>query len=347
MESAIDKHLMCPRSRDRRIDDSYAPPYPAWVARADGSVKQVVMGYFGVQSFGEGCLAAACAALRQIAQSFGLDDGPRHHDFAHYIDAKGYDNMVVIGYWEDPTAFERWESSSAVSQWWLSEELGRDGLGYFRETLTPGVERFETLYTLPEYMEGIGVVMGTSSAEIQEHGYWGSMRDRIPLSQTDRMSPSGQLETSAQAAHRVVIQGHENLTIIRSGQDWSETEGKERELYLNQMEPVLRAGMDFLRDDGLSVGCYSNRFMQHIDANGRPQEKAVSVSYWRSLAHLERWSESHPSHIEIFGTFMRMVQELQGEVKWKGYHEVSVLRAEDQRYEYINCHPDTGLMRSV
>ena len=346
MESAIDKHLKCPRSRNRRIEDDYSPPYPAWVARADGSVKQVVMGYFGVQSKGEHNLGAACAALQQIVQGFKFDDGPGHHDFTHYVDANGYDNMMAIGYWEDLAAFGRWESDNELSQWWSSEERGRDGLGYFREILMPGVERFETLYTQPGYMEGIGVVMGTSSAEIQEHGYWGSMRDRIPLSQTDAMKPSGQLDTAEQA-HRVVIQGHENLTIIRSGQDWSETEGKERDLYLNQMEPVLRAGMNFLRDDGLSVGCYSNRFMQHIDANGRPQEKAVSVSHWRSLADLERWSESHPSHIEIFGTFMRMVQELGGELKWKGYHEVSVLRAEDQRYEYINCHPDTGLMRRV
>jgi Haem-containing dehydratase len=27
------------------------------------------------------------------------------------------------------------------------------------------------------------------------------------------------------------------------------------------------------------------------------------------------------------------------------YHEVSVLDAAAQRYEYINCHPGTGLLR--
>jgi aldoxime dehydratase len=142
----------------------------------------------------------------------------------------------------------------------------------------------------------------------------------------------------------VIVRGHENLVVIRSGQDWTETVGKERELYLGEMEPVLREGMNFLRDEGQPVGCYSNRYMQHIDAGGQLQEKSFSVSHWRSLAHLERWSESHPTHIEIFGTFMRMVQTLQADLKWKGYHEVSVMRAEDQRYEYINCHAGTGLM---
>lgn len=344
MESAIDKHLMCPRTRDRRIDDGYTPPFPAWVGRADASVTRFVMGYFGVQSKGESLLGAACAALQQIVQSFALKDGPRHHDLAHYVDAAGYDNMLAIAYWDDPAAFARWEANSQVASWWSSETRGKDGLGYFREILTPGVERFETLYAMPKDMEGVGIVMGTRSDEIQEHGYWGSMRDRIPLSQTDAMVPEGALEANG-APSRTLVSGHENLVVIRSGQDWSETEGEERELYLNEMEPVLRAGMNFLRDEGLQVGCYSNRYMRHIDASGQPMEKSFSVSHWRSLAHLERWSESHPTHIEIFGTFMRMVETLQAELKWKGYHEVSVLRPEDQRYEYINCHTDTGLMR--
>jgi aldoxime dehydratase len=346
MESAIDKHLMCPRTRNRRIDDGYTPPFPAWVGRADASITQFVMGYFGVQSKGEGQLGAACAALRQIVASFALGDGPQHHDLSHYVDAAGYDNMLAIAYWDNPAALARWEANPQVADWWGSDSRGSDGLGYFREILTPGVERFETLYAMPEGLEGVGVVMGTRSDEIQEHGYWGGMRDRIPLSQTDAMAPAGALVADERPS-RVVIKGHENLTVIRSGQDWSETVDKERELYLGEMEPVLREGMNFLRDEGLPVGCYSNRYMQHIDASGQPLEKSFSVSHWRSLAHLERWSESHPTHIEIFGTFMRMVQTLQAELKWKGYHEVSVLRAEDQRYEYINCHADTGLMRGA
>ncbi|WP_110973244.1 MULTISPECIES: phenylacetaldoxime dehydratase family protein [Pseudomonas] len=346
MESAIDKHLMCPRLRPRRIDDDYTPPFPAWVGRADAEVSQYVMAYFGVQGKGESQLGAVCAALRQIVQHLGLDNAPRHYDMAHYVDAAGYDNMIAIAYWDDPAIFQRWEADERVAGWWNAAQREQDGLGYFREIASPGVERFETLYAMPVGMEGVGLAMGTRSGEIQEHGYWGSMRDRVPLSQTDAMQPSGDLKASREPA-RVKVGGHENLVIIRSGQDWSETVEEERDLYLGEMEPVLRAGMDFLRDDGLPVGCYSNRYMQHIDARGQREEKSFSVSHWRSMSHLERWSESHPTHIEIFGTFMRMVQRLQGELKWKGYHEVSVLRAADQHYEYINCHPGTGLLRGV
>lgn len=28
MESAIDGHLKCPRTRHRRVEDDYVPPYP-------------------------------------------------------------------------------------------------------------------------------------------------------------------------------------------------------------------------------------------------------------------------------------------------------------------------------
>ena len=33
MESAVDKHLVCPRTLSRRVDDEYQPPFPMFVAR--------------------------------------------------------------------------------------------------------------------------------------------------------------------------------------------------------------------------------------------------------------------------------------------------------------------------
>lgn len=49
MESAIDKHLKCPRTLSRRIHDEYEPPFAMWVARADEDLEQVVMAYLGIQ----------------------------------------------------------------------------------------------------------------------------------------------------------------------------------------------------------------------------------------------------------------------------------------------------------
>lgn len=86
------------------------------------------------------------------------------------------------------------------------------------------------------------------SDEIEEHGYWGSMRDRFPLSQTDDLvgakATAEDFTTSSTAGlvGRVKVQGRKNLAVIRSGQDWLDTTPEERALYLETMHPVLIKG---------------------------------------------------------------------------------------------------------
>jgi aldoxime dehydratase len=350
MESAIPPHLRCPRSRMKRIEDDYVPPYPAWAARGRVDLQQVVMGYFGIQWRDPGLHDRAHTMLGRIASTFGLTDGPSHHDRAHFVDSAGYDTLITVAYWSDPGRYARWKNLTEVADWWDSDERLTQGLGYFREIVCPRVERFETLFSTPDRLEGVGVVMGArSDGDIQEHGYWGAMRDRFPLSQTDSMTPSGKLVPSISSGlgHRVRVSGHENVALIRSGQEWTDTKGQERTLYLEQMEPTLRAGMNFLRDSGSRIGCYVNRYMQHLDTAGRPVEKSFGLSFWRSLSDMEVWAEKHPTHLAIFGTFMRIVQQLQFQLDLRLYHEVSVLTGDEQEYEYINCHTGTGMLREA
>ena len=65
MESAIDKHLKCPRTLSRRVPDDYQPPFPMWVGRADEQLTQVVMAYLGVQYKGDGQREQALQAFQQ------------------------------------------------------------------------------------------------------------------------------------------------------------------------------------------------------------------------------------------------------------------------------------------
>ena len=87
--------------------------------------------------------------------------------------------------------------------------------------------------------------------------------------------------------------------------------------------------------------------MVHVGPDGVPIEKTFGMSGWKALQHLERWAESHPTHLAIFGTFMRMVQEMNFELRLRLYHEVTVARADEQDFEYVNCHPKTGLLRGI
>jgi aldoxime dehydratase len=329
------------------VSDNFKPPVSMWSARADVSVEQVVMAYFGVQSKGDDKKGRACGAFRNIVKSFGGDHAAGHHDLVHYVDAEGYDNFIAVAYWDNPKEYELWNSRADIVNWWASDDRLKEGIGYFREVLSPRMEQFETIFTAEDPLEGVGVLMGGVSEPIMEHGYWGSMRDRFPLSQTDTMEPSGEVsvkEGAPKLGGRVIMKGHQNLAVIRSGQDWGQTEGEEREIWMKTIEPVLREGMDYLRDEGMEAGCYSNRYVQLMDEDGNPIEKSFGVSHWRSLAHLELWAESHPTHLSIFVTFNRLAKKFKN---LKLYHEVSVFDTDAQYYEYINCHPKTGMLKAA
>ncbi len=349
MESAIDTHLACPRSISRRVPADYQPPFPMWVGRADHQIEQVTMGYLGVQSRGEDQRSAALGAVRHLVDSLSTADGTQHHDITHHVDNQGYDNYIVVGYWNDPATFRRWLRSPEVDQWWTSEDRITDGIGYFREIISPRVDQFETLYAFQEQLPGVGALMSDISGEINEHGYWGSMRERVPLSQTDWMQPAETdtlhiVSGDPRSGGRVVVAGHDNIALIRSGQDWREAGVEERALYLDEIQPTLQAGMDFLRDNGADVGCYSNRMVRNIDVDGNPVDESYNIGHWRSLERLERWAESHPTHLRIFTTFFKVAGDLD---KLRLYHEVSVSSGADQTFEYINCHPATGMMRDA
>lgn len=382
MESAIPGHLRREPTRTRRIPDDYVPPYPSFVARHAPTVNRVVMAYFGLQQpaadaveggatsgdartaddartgghaksgGGAGAAAGAStlagqtdanAALADLAARFGGEDGPGHWDRARTVDDQGYRNVLTIAYWDEPARFDRWYQ--AHGEPWLARGDAGGPLGYFVEIIRPSVERYETLFSAHDRPEGIAVLAEVMSDEVQEHAYWGGARERIPLSQTDAMAPSGRpgVETKGR---RQRIRPHENLCLIRSGQDWGDTDADERRLYLETVEPVLAEGMSFLTRHGLDVACYSNRYLRVIDAHGRDTEKSFGLSWWKSLAALERWAESHPTHIAIFGAAMKYLSTLGPAARLRLYHEVSVVAADEQAFEYVNCHPDTGMLRA-
>lgn len=340
MESAIPKHLQCERTRERRAPEGYVPPYPATVARYKPGVKQVVMAYFGFQ-YKDDASAAADRCLQTIASAFNDSRGPGHCDRARYVDEAGFTNVISIGYWDSPAVFDGWFEKHGVN--WATGAVAAPEIGTFTEVLRPVVERFETLFS-SDVPEGVAAIADGLSGAVQEHAYWGAARDRIPLSQTQNLSPVGEPRAEGTGLHRRITP-HEHICLIRSGQDWSATVGDERRMYLEEVEPVLRAGMDFLRDDGLPIGCFANRYMTVLDAAGRATDKSFGMSWWNSLDALERWAESHPTHVAIFGAAMKYLRTMGPAARLKLSHEVTVAAAAEQYFEYFNCHSRTGMLR--
>lgn len=301
------------------------------------------MAYFGVQYRGDAPPARA-AALSWIADAFAAAGGPKHWDRAEYIDEVGYANVVSVAYWDDQKTFDGW--FPAARDGWTGAKNNFAGLGTFVEVLSPSVNDYETLFSSLGRPEGVATLADNLSGEIMEHAYWGGMRDRIPNSQTSEMAPAGS-PALVRDGNRVRVKPHDNICLIRSGQDWGDTEATERKMYLEDVEPVLREGMDFLRDQGLSIGCFANRYMTVVDRDGGPTEKSYGMSWWKSLAALERWAESHPTHVRIFGAAMKYLSSLGPAAKLRLYHEVTVARAADQFFEYRGCHERTGMLNAV
>lgn len=341
MISAIPDHLRCPRLRQLAIKDDFVPPYPAMVARFPENMEQVVMVSLGIQFPGDQPPAIASQAQHCLKAALNSEGGPTYWDESSFVDQQGYTNLIAIAYWTAPAQYQGWKDQ------WMSEwtQGAFEGLGTFIEVLQPGMNRFETLFSAHS-QEGAANCTDTLSPPMQEHGYWGSMRDRLPLSQTDAMSASG-TPTLISDGHYQRVTGHENLCLIRSGQDWSATQGKERDLYLNEVEPVLQAGMDFLEREGLTVGCFNSRYMRIRQPDGQLTDRSFGLSLWNDLADLEAWAKSHPTHLNIFSAAMAYLGEYGPDAQLRLYHEVCVVQADEQVYEYFNCHPATGMLKKV
>lgn len=307
-------------------------------------------------SFSQEDKCATTAAREQITGFFTNTperSRPRHYELATQTGPTGVYEQCMIAYWDTKTAYEEWTVSSGVGQWWARLDPRLESHGWYLEVFCIPQERFENAFTDPKAPEGAGHLQESVSAEIKEHGYWGSMRDRLPISQTDPLHgeamDSSSFSTTNTKARRIRVLGKKNLAVIRSGQDWSGAPEEEQLLYAETMYPVLRQGMDFLRDSGREVGCYSCRFME---GQGRTRgyadaQKTFGLAYFADLGALEAWSREHETHRRIYGGFFGYAKALQNNLSLRFFHEVFVLKPEQQFFEYIGCTAGTGMLASI
>lgn len=356
LESAVPKHLQVPRTCPKRMPADYQPAFPAFCARFSPDVQKIVMAVFGAQhrSISEAEDAKALTKILSfVNEPNAKAQQPKHYDLASVKDAQGLYNECVVAYWDDPSTYESWRKSSGFEKWWTGLDPEKERHGWFQEIFLPTVDRAETLYSSSQPgvkdPEGHGVMSETLSGMIQEHVYWGSMRDRLPISQTDELVGEKAVDPEDEGyppKSRIRVAGKQNLCLIRSGQDWSKTKPAERKLYTETMHPVLAEGMNFLRDHGEEVGCYSCRLMDVLDPKTMETgtEKTFGLAYFDDIASLEDWSKEHKTHLNIFHGFLQYVQKLNFDVTLHLYHEVYVLKPEQQILEYVACQPGTGML---
>lgn len=352
LEHAIPEHLEKERSVPSKLPEHYQPPFPAYCARFPESFQGLILAVIGVQQKKKR-EDKYHRMLLEFVHEKAHDAGPEHWELASSTDHKGYENIAILAYWTNQNAYDAWKDKSGFQSFWHFLEPN-DEVGWFQETFSPTIDRFETVFSNNAVPEGASHMQEKISGPLREHAYWGSMRDRLPAAQTDALDGDVFSSERSQATvdtkkQRIRVPGRQNLAVIRSGQDWSGTDAEERELYLKTMHPVLIKGMDFLQDHGSDVGCFCNRFMDIVNLEDpcNPSERTFGLGFFRDLAALEGWSRQHPKHVAIFGRFLQYAAELGNDVKLRLYHEVMVLQPEQQFFEFVGCHEDTGMLACI
>ena len=328
----------CPVSR---MPADWSPPVPAYSSQMPTG--EVVILYIACQAAQRSDALRGLSTLRDF---LACDPQPAHVDLALHQPSGRPVDAIAIAYFETAKAFETWSAASGFNQWWSNEQRVWDGCGYWQERLSLPANRIEALHSspMPEGHSFCGTLIGP----VREHAYWGGMRDRIELSASDWLdSPrAGELRprSAVPPTGRVIVDAPENLCVIRSGQDLSDIDAQEMQVYDEVVHGNLVEGMRFLAEDGAAVGCCDARFCTEITADGAELRRTFGHCLFLTLQHLETWASSHPSHLAIFNSFFEMLRRRDNASTLKLWHEVAVLPASGQRFEYINCHPDTGLL---
>ncbi|KAH7379593.1 phenylacetaldoxime dehydratase [Pyrenochaeta sp. MPI-SDFR-AT-0127] len=360
LESAIPEHLRKERKCPVSTPPNYQPPFPGYCARFPTHMTDLVIVIIGAQypspSVSDG---AGISAITSFIATTSKNLRPSFQEVISVTDKRGAYNIAVIAYWPSSEAHRSWEIESGFQAWWQSSERESEGHGWFQEVLRPTVDRFETVFSNSETPEGAANMQEKISGEMQEHAYWGSVRDRLAVAQDDNLegekwTPANRNANVSEVVNgseskRVRVSGKQNLCVIRSGQDWSDTLPEERKLYLETMHPVLIEGMNFLRDNGHEIGCYANNLWDVVNPESHKAdlEKTFGLGFFDDLKSLEYWSKSHQTHINIFGGFLMYAKKLNNVLSLRLFHEIYVMQANQQFFEYISCHRETSMLNSL
>ncbi len=321
-------------------------PPPAWSATFSRAESTLVIATYSAQAMDAADLEPF---LSWVEEAIERDSGPDVSERARFTDAAGYVNEVRVAYWRDPQSFADWAASGIVSDWWEHPDRTSGPAGIWREVVAVPSNRFETIFSSPAITIGSRRIADDIEGPIEAHGYWGSMRDRLPVSRHDALlSAFGEEllppEGSRGTGRRIIVGAPANLTLIRSGQDTAQCPSDELAEYQDVIRPVLEKGMNFLRDNPEQTGCCSCRFMEEVEDSGETSARSFGFAWFLTLGHLERWAKSHPTHLAIYNRFSAFAKKRGPSLKLSLWHEVSVVPDGASTFEYVNCHDRTGLL---
>jgi aldoxime dehydratase len=275
-------------------------------------------------------------------------DGPSCHQHARSRTLHGTSMHLVSAYWVNEDRFSRWSRDGAVERWWQDPARLDGPFATWREILRIPRDRQESLFWL-DFPIGVSASPEVALYPTPYCGYYGAMRDRLIAAARDRLdSPLG-ITLQRRAGPKGFgehwsVRPPKNLAIIRGGSSWGFMDEEQYANYEDQLRGPVSAGMDYLERNPLPSGCASMRWQRSSDMHGNLEPDEYAHAYFLSLGHLEDWAENHASHAAIFSAAISRYRRYGAANQLRTWHEVYVLPEGGHRFEYLNCHPDTGLL---
>lgn len=117
---------------------------------------------------------------------------------------------------------------------------------------------------------------------------------------------------------------------------------------MQKLEPTLRKGLQYLNDSAKETGAMGLRYLRNTDIgdplNDYDRAETCGAGFFANLEDLENWAKTHSSHLAIWRGAMAHYKAFPDNRKFRTWHEVSVIKEGDARFEYINCTPGTGVV---
>jgi aldoxime dehydratase len=311
--------------RPRNMPAGHWPDFTTYFLRYPIGMRQVMRVAIGASGPGAGEFVE-----RAIGSMEGAD-APLTLERGRVMVPAEPGTQILFAYWEDLAAHGRWAHGAEGL-------FAGDGPPRWCETALLPLTHTEAHFSQQTRETGLGRVSGSEHAFCPIVGYWGSGRDRIPAAADDALDPgpagSG---TISRAGDVVTMVAPANLCTIRTSQDWQGAPADHLAWYQEEVEPVLRAGVEHLHANPVDSGCLSVRYIRETDLAGEDLERTCVLAEFGSLGHLESWAQDHPTHHAIFEVAMKMVRRFGEELGIRLFHEVSVLPAGQFRARYVDC----------
>lgn len=331
-------------------------PTPRWKLDLTNGISSVFTVYIGIQrhSDDQETKRAQSQATSAVQKWISAIDGPS--TFEKFTSIDGCDlqgSSIWVCYWTEPKKYRQSLDAFSLPSIYSALGPGRASIGIWRETFSTEATRLETTYSDLDYLPGVAKIPGTTTVEHENSVYWGAARDRIPDSAHDLFPQSKDIsppETIPRGLGQYLRgTNYNNMIHIRSGQFWENCSQEEADAYERRLEPTLYTGLRSLWENSKETGAQGMRYLRNEENSEtyRLRKETCGAGFFSSLDALEAWSKCHPSHLAIYRGALQHFKAFGDRRRFRAWHEVSVLRGGDAEFEYLNCVPETGVIRSI